>query len=45
MGFLNTVLMFRNEGITVLGEKLLGNSPVNPLFNTEKETLVINVKP
>jgi hypothetical protein len=38
--FLNTVLMFRNEGITVLGEKLLGNSPVNPSFNTEKETLV-----
>lgn len=37
--FLNTVGMFRNEGITVLGEKLLGNYPVNPLFKTEKETL------
>jgi hypothetical protein len=38
--FLNTVSMFRNEGITVLGEKLLGNSPINPLFISEKDTLV-----
>jgi hypothetical protein len=37
--FLNTVVMFRNEGITVLGEKLLGDSPVKPLFSSEKETL------
>jgi hypothetical protein len=37
--FLNTVIMFRNEGITVLGEKLLGDSQINPLFATEKETL------